>query len=144
MLPGNICFGDFQLCRIVLKFCFKFNDLHIIALVRSIQFKNILAKHITLRCFNFLHIILTKRKVTCKYALSVFSGNSLLYKGILCHNNLTICIYNVLCRIQTEYCPFKLISGFSICLNDSYLHFLSLVGNIHACIDNLSVLIHIG
>ena len=109
------------------------NHFPLVVPVRSIHVNSCVTRCITIRSFQFLHIILSQRQIRSKDCVSYFS--ILIYRRLRCrnqssclHDRLSSVILNILRSIQTKYRSCQSLSGFLILLFNRNLHLLAWIG----------------
>ena len=67
------------------------------------------------------------RQICCEFCLSILTGSGFLNQGAFLYNNYTICIFDIVCRIQGENTTFQRFLCIFILFYYSDFCFLTLI-----------------
>ena len=139
----NVLLCKFKGCRLIQKFAAVLCNCFMLSLVLCLKSDYFLTGNIAFWRFQFLCLINCKRVIFFESDPAVFVRDS-GFKECACFNDyFLIGIFDVLCRIQSEYCTCNWCIFLCIFLNDGHIQFLSVIGKCHAFIDHRGFIVHI-
>ena len=84
--------------------------------------------YIAFWCLVFFYGIgMIDRQICCEFCLSILTGSGFLNQGAFLYNNYTICIFDIVCRIQGENTTFQRFLCIFILFYYSDFCFLTLI-----------------
>ena len=139
---GNIRLRKVHLCRRILFVSRQLYYRDILSPVRGIIRDDLIRAVISVRRFDFLHTVFSKRNIQGKYRISVLSALHLLKERILLHQCL-ISQHDILVRIESEHRTGHRHFGFLVQFPGSDGYLLPLIGEGQFFADHRRILVHI-